>query len=764
MLDYRLREWLTKTHENLLQQGTLLSSERLSNCFSLFRAHFGLEVLKKLDGEELLNLMHARPSKDSLVYWLEFKNDDEFPAKFGSIAGGSALKFGFYWRQETGAWMTGSPLKQVELSPANAIALAKNQRDQLVVAADLLEKLPQNASDPDYLELQNQMDQRAPDVSAYAWGHKYLSLLYPSKLDDYHNPDFQRFYLIKLLQTPPPQPGLYAAGGRFVQIAGELGIPINHLTTILNQRYAKPRPYWRIGTSLGEEESIWPLMKNGCFVAIGWATLGNLAEGPSDQDLKEIIRQRLEQQYKMAPNVASRKAGEIRNFVEGISDGDLVLAADGKRILGVGRVTGGYQFDTASEPDAPHRRPVEWLSLEEWELPVPEGLRTTVVPIKKDVQNLIEIERRLLDPKLPPPTTPESKTPRGPKRLDGVPGRIQSILDRKKQAILYGPPGTGKTYWAHRTARDLAALTTFGHLYDELQTADQAVISGNDTQRGLVRFTTFHPAYGYEDFIEGYRPSQSATGHLLFALANGIFKQVCQDATKQPARNFYLIIDEINRGDIPRIFGELLTLLESDKRDLPVWLPLSGDRFTVPRNIFVIGTMNTADRSIALLDTALRRRFGFVELMPKSSELGDAVVAGAIPLGPWLAALNERIRTNIGRDARNLQIGHAYLFHAGKPVTDFARFCQIMTDDILPLLEEYCYDNYDTLKQILEGGLLDEAKQRIRYELFTPENQEELVQALLALAPDVTASPQAAALTQPVQEPEEAAEEDDPAK
>ena len=87
-----------------------------------------------------------------------------------------------------------------------------------------------------------------------------------------------------------------------------------------------------------------------------------------------------------------------------------------------------------------------------------------------------------------------------------------------------------------------------------------------------------------------------------------------------------------------------------------------------------------------------------------------------------------------------------------------------MTDDILPLLEEYCYDNYDTLKQILEGGLLDEAKQRIRYELFTPENQEELVQALLALAPDVTASPQAAALTQPVQEPEEAAEEDDPAK
>ena len=111
MLDDRLKQSLTKTHETLLQQGTLLSSERLSNCFALFRAHFGLEVLKRLGGEELLNLMHARPSKDSLVYWLEFKNDEEFPAKFGSIAGGSALKFGFYWRQKTGAWMTGSPLK-----------------------------------------------------------------------------------------------------------------------------------------------------------------------------------------------------------------------------------------------------------------------------------------------------------------------------------------------------------------------------------------------------------------------------------------------------------------------------------------------------------------------------------------------------------------------------------------------------------------------------------------------------------------------------
>ena len=110
-------------------------------------------------------------------------------------------------------------------------------------------------------------------------------------------------------------------------------------------------------------------------------------------------------------------------------------------------------------------------------------------------------------------------------------------------------------------------------------------------------------------------------------------------------------MDEINRGDIPRIFGELLTLLELDKRGVAVNLPVSGDRFMVPPNLYVIGTMNTADRSIALLDTALRRRFGFVELMPDTAMFGSMSVEGSIPIGPWLDALNDRIREHLGRDA-----------------------------------------------------------------------------------------------------------------
>ena len=168
--------------------------------------------------------------------------------------------------------------------------------------------------------------------------------------------------------------------------------------------------------------------------------------------------------------------------------------------------------------------------------------------------------------------------------------------------------------------------------------------------------------------------------------------------------------------------------------------------------------MNTADRSIALLDTALRRRFGFVELMPDISVLGAASAGGSIPLGPWLAALNERLRTHLGRDARNLQIGHAYLLEGGHPITDFTRFVRVLAEDLVPLLEEYCYEDYGALARILGPGLVDEAGQRIREELFAPGKRPELVQALLEPAPEIVT---ASAATSAPEEPEETAETDE---
>jgi len=755
ILPEKLAQEILTLNKELDEQGSLLPKARLAQCYGTFRQRFGPDKLADLDGEALLETMHNHSNHDSLVYWLEFKNDDELPAKFGSIAGGSALKFGIYRRKETGAWMTGSPQHQQELTVEEAVEIARKHRDQLIRGTELLEKLPANGTDADYQSLQEQMDSLAPDVSRAAWGHKYFSMLYSDKLDDYHNPDYQRFHLIKLLQVPPAGEGRYLVAGRYVAIANELGLHLNHLTTILNHRNARPHRYWRIGTKLGGVDSRWALMRDTGCVAIGWPDLGDLSGISYDRDSKEEIRARMATHYPNTAQMVGRKTQEVFNFVTVIAEGDLALAADGSTILGIGRVMGGYTFEP--ESDAPHRRPVEWLSLEEWRPPNPEGLRTTVYEFKKDVNNLVETERRLFE--APPierkPGDDGVSFPA--RRLEGIPGRIQSVLERKRQVILYGPPGTGKTYWAEKSVCDLAAYTRFGQAFGQLSDVQRAVIVGHERETGgLVRLCSFHPAYGYEDFLEGYHP-QETDGQLNFELRDGIFKKLCEDAGDNPAYKFYLIIDEINRGDIPRIFGELLTVMEKDKRGKSILLPLSGEPFCVPDNVYIVGTMNTADRSIALLDTALRRRFGFIELMPDSGVLGNTVVE-SIPLGPWLDALNAAICEQIGRDARNLQIGHAYLLDDGKPVSSFDRFARMVQDDILPLLEEYCYEDYATLARILGGGLVDERDQRIHHELFVPAKRDDLIQALKAVDPNLDTSAQA--VTSEVEDLDEEADDE----
>jgi len=730
---------LSNLHQELVNSGRLPSQEKLEQYYALFRDRFGPERLANIDGEALLNLMHQRDeSRDSLVYWLEFKNDNEFPSIFGSISGGSALKFGIYQRQEDGAWITGSSHKQIEITEADAMAFARKQRDQLLRGVELLKDIPANAPDKGYRWLQEKMQEVAPDICDTAWGHKYFSLIFPDKLDDYHVEHYQRFHLVKLLQVPPEGNGRFLCAGRYVAIASNLSMPLNHLASVLNIRHDRPHRYWRIGTKLARTDSRWLLMKNNNCVAIGWPDIGDLSHVAPSREGQEEIRSLLKTHYYPdSATTAGRKMREIYNFVATVNEDDYVLAADGSQILGIGRVVGEYVYDKSS--DVPHRRPVEWLSIEEWPLPLPEGLQTTVYELKQKPENLVEAERKVMLQEKPIIITPPIPE-RIPPKLTGIPGRIQSILSRKKQVILFGPPGTGKTYWARLAAQDLAALSRYGRLYADLTPDQQKDIYGHNVEtHSLVRVCTFHPAYGYEDFLEGYRPV-TVDQQLTFVRRNGIFKQLCEDAQLYPDLNYYLIIDEINRGDIPRIFGELLTILEQDKRGQAVLLPLSGDRFFVPENVYLIGTMNTADRSIALLDAALRRRFGFIELMPDSKILRDTVIANSVPLGPWLDALNDRILEHIGRDARNLQVGHAYLLVNGRPVANFSQFIRILQDDIIPLLEEYCYEDYGALARILGDSLVDERHQRIRHELFEVGQQDALIEALLSPSPDLMAS------------------------
>lgn len=277
-----------------------------------------------------------------------------------------------------------------------------------------------------------------------------------------------------------------------------------------------------------------------------------------------------------------------------------------------------------------------------------------------------------------------------------------------KNIILYGPPGTGKTY---NTAIYAVAICDDEPLKDvETRDYDLVMARYNELKAaGRIAFTTFHQSYGYEEFIEGIKPvmnEDQTSGDIKYAIEDGVFKKFCKDTAHE---NKVFIIDEINRGNISKIFGELITLIEGSKRSgMPeaasATLPYSGKEFSVPSNVYILGTMNTADRSIALMDTALRRRFQFIEMMPKSEVLKDITVDG-LNISKMLDAINKRIEFLYDREHT---IGHA-LFMALKNNPSVECLASIFEKSVIPLLQEYFYEDYQKIQLVLgDNGKKDE--------------------------------------------------------
>jgi len=395
-------------------------------------------------------------------------------------------------------------------------------------------------------------------------------------------------------------------------------------------------------------------------------------------------------------------------FLE-VKPGDLVVgyvASPDRQVVAICRITKSLHQSSEGEEE------IEFEKIEQIESPIPleilqrnpilsksepviqnfQGSLFRLTPEEfKEVHNLIETPQ---PEKAPTQTYSKQDAMKSVFISERQFDQIMASLSEKKNVILQGPPGVGKTFIARRLA--------FG------------LIGEQDQSR--VQMIQFHQSYSYEDFIQGFRPS----GEGKFVLKNGLFYQFCRNAQRDSTNKPYVfIIDEINRGNLSKIFGELMMLLESDKRGREFALPLAYsdsaiDDFFVPENVFLIGTMNTADRSLSMVDYALRRRFRFITLEPEFQnpsfgrylvECGtdEALVHKIIDRVTKLNILIADDDKNLGR---GYQIGHSYFCPRLGVKPDAEWYARVIEFEVKPLLEEYWLDQKDRVESQI-SSLLD---------------------------------------------------------
>ena len=406
------------------------------------------------------------------------------------------------------------------------------------------------------------------------------------------------------------------------------------------------------------------------IMAIGWDEIGDLRQYTSKTEMKQAMKEHInpEKPYTMAAHATWQFTHEMKL-------GDIVFAKKGRStVIGRGVVTSDYDFDD-SRADNKNVRKVNWTHKGEWPHPGQAAMKT-LTDITSYTDYVEKLNALFESDEIDDVETEEVSYPSYGKvkylnevYMDEISyNTLVGLVLNKKNVILQGAPGVGKTYAAKRLAYSIMGV--------------------KDPHR--VMMIQFHQSYSYEDFIMGFRPSEKG-----FELKRGAFYNFCKAAEIDSENEYFFIIDEINRGNLSKIFGELFMLIESDKRGVELQLLYSDEKFSVPDNVYIIGMMNTADRSLAMMDYALRRRFAFYEMKPGFNTEGFREYRTGLNNRKFdnLIQCVEQLNATIARDeslGEGFCIGHSYFCNL-KEVNDQA-LSAIVEYELIPLLKEYWFD------------------------------------------------------------------------
>lgn len=436
---------------------------------------------------------------------------------------------------------------------------------------------------------------------------------------------------------------------------------------------AKAVHYWLYAAGHGSEK--WEDFYREGIMAIGWGAIGDLTKFEDKNQIKEAMKQ----VYKQPDRSFRNDALATWQFAKEMKVGDVIIVKRGtSQIIGRGVVDSDYIYNTNKYGSYNHIRKVKWTHKGEWRHPWHQIVTKTLTDITQYIEYVEKLntlfvseEGGELDEKeiiYPPYSSEDFLNDVYMSEEDYT--TLVELLEEKKNVILQGAPGVGKTYAARRLAYSMMGV--------------------QDPER--VMMIQFHQTYSYEDFIMGYRPTENGK----FVLKKGPFYNFCKKAEDDSDNDYFFIIDEINRGNLSKIFGELLMLVEKDKRSkVKLQLLYSDEKFSVPENLYLIGMMNTADRSLAMLDYAMRRRFAFYDMKPGFDT--DRFIWYKTKLNnskfDKLIHAVELLNRTIASDdslGEGFQIGHSYFCNL-KAVND-KRLSNIVEYELIPMLKEYWFD------------------------------------------------------------------------